>query len=53
MRMFAVQVFNYDAVGEALIGGMMVPSNDYGEVSRHVREKFPNRRYYFNCQRLL
>ena len=49
--MFAVQVFDCDGIGEALIGGMMVSTTDYGEVSRQVRVQFVGRRYYFNSQR--
>ncbi len=49
--MYAVQVFDYEGVGEALIGGMMAQTTNYGEVCRLVREKFAGRHYYFNCQR--
>jgi hypothetical protein len=49
--MFAVQVFDLDGMGGALIGGMMVSTIDYGEVSRQVRARFAGRHYYFNCQR--
>ena len=49
--MYGVQVFDNDAIGEMLIGEMVVETTDYGEVSRQVREQFTGRRYYFNCQR--
>lgn len=50
--MFAVQVYDYHGVGEALIGGAMVVAADCAEVSRQIREQFAGRYYYFNCQRL-